>query len=341
MTSRQTGTLMSSHPDANAFMRGYLRNPTDLTTRLVFADWLEETGTSSNVAWGHFIRLKAEADRYPFGSVESKSFEKQAKGYASSIEANLTIPASLFVGYPKSLLQLLPARNYIVKLEKYEIPPAARDFIPQSVAMENHVVPLDSQKTVLLVATANLDNIDLVQKLEFILNKEIVAVGAEAMEIRDVIDRTYELIELLSLDSPTSFTEAFFYERRYSIIPENWEVEPLERLIGLMLSEARQQEADRILISPIGGASLRFRSFGDWSRRQAIPLRLLNNITLQLCQVAEVEEEFRRFRRARGTFPCRVNGVPFTTAVTIESLDEGPVIQLDLTDDRIRNESTF
>jgi type IV pilus assembly protein PilB len=58
---------MSSHPDADAFVSAILRNPAEVTTRLVFADWLEETGDPSNVAWAQFIRLNVEADRHPAG----------------------------------------------------------------------------------------------------------------------------------------------------------------------------------------------------------------------------------------------------------------------------------
>ncbi len=65
---------MFSHPDADAFMRSYLRKPTDATTRLIFADWLEETGDESNVAWARYIRLKVEADTYSFCRASAPQF---------------------------------------------------------------------------------------------------------------------------------------------------------------------------------------------------------------------------------------------------------------------------
>src|SRR5437764_15471902 len=106
---------MASHPDADAFMRGYLRTPQDVTARLVFADWLQETGRPWNVAWAYYIRAKAEADRHEPGSPGRAELEQQAAEYARRVEARLTIPASLFVGYPKSLLQLLPPQNITVR----------------------------------------------------------------------------------------------------------------------------------------------------------------------------------------------------------------------------------
>ena len=78
---------MTSHPDADAFMRGYLRTPTDVTTRLVFADWLEETGRPSNVAWAHFIRAKAAADAHPWGGAARRRHEAEAGKFAPHIRA--------------------------------------------------------------------------------------------------------------------------------------------------------------------------------------------------------------------------------------------------------------
>src|SRR6266542_6112212 len=113
---------MQKHPDADAFIRSYLEHPTDATSRLVFADGLEETGEPHNTAWAHFIRRRIEADRHPPDSRERRELDREADSYAPRIRANLTIPAALFVGYPKSLLQLLPAPNITVRLADFAVP---------------------------------------------------------------------------------------------------------------------------------------------------------------------------------------------------------------------------
>src|SRR5262245_18465707 len=109
--------------EADAFMRKYLARPTDVTARLVFADWLEETCEPHNAAWAYYIRLRAEAARYAPDSRERRELVRQADEYAPKIRANLSIPAQFFVGYPRSLLQLLPAANITVALEGFEVPP--------------------------------------------------------------------------------------------------------------------------------------------------------------------------------------------------------------------------
>jgi uncharacterized protein (TIGR02996 family) len=191
---------MLSHPDADAFVRAILRDPADVTTRLVFADWLEETDDSSNVAWARFIRLKAEAACHRFGSPQWAKLEAQAAGDARLVRANLTLPAGVFVSSPKPFLQLLPAPSITVQLAKFEVPRAVIEFVPESVARENCVLPLDLQPDALLIASADPDNRDTTEKLGFILNEGIVSVRAELDAIVAAINRHYGQTETESID---------------------------------------------------------------------------------------------------------------------------------------------
>src|SRR5688572_8607935 len=160
---------MSSHPDADAFMRGYLRNPTDVTARLVFADWLEETGKPWNCAWAYYIRTKVEAANLASGSVQRQLLELDAVWYASKIRARLTIPAALFAGYPKSLLELLPAPNITVRLEGFAPTPAALVCVTRPLAELYNILPLDRQGPVLLVAGERPHFQPAVDDLEYLL----------------------------------------------------------------------------------------------------------------------------------------------------------------------------
>lgn len=53
-----------SHPDARAFLAKIKSEDADDTSRLVFADWLEERGEPHLEAWGHFIRAQVEMAMY-------------------------------------------------------------------------------------------------------------------------------------------------------------------------------------------------------------------------------------------------------------------------------------
>src|SRR5262249_17894649 len=129
------------------------------------------------------------------------ALEAEAAGYPWRIRANLTLPAALFVGYPKSLLQLLPAPNITVSLADFEIPRAVLELMPESVARENLVLPLDLQGQSLLIVASDPHSIDTIQKLQFILNKDIVAVRAEMDEIVAAINQHYGQTETESVSS--------------------------------------------------------------------------------------------------------------------------------------------
>jgi uncharacterized protein (TIGR02996 family) len=51
--------------DRDAFLAAIIENPDDDALRLVYADWLEERGTDSDVARARLIRLQVEVDRQP------------------------------------------------------------------------------------------------------------------------------------------------------------------------------------------------------------------------------------------------------------------------------------
>jgi uncharacterized protein (TIGR02996 family) len=183
--------IMSSHPDADAFMRGYLRNPPDVTARLVFADWLEETGKPWNRAWAYYIRLKAEAGHRPAWTHERRELAREAARYASKIRARLMIPAALFVGYPKSLLELLPGPNITVRLDGFDVPPSALEVIPEAVARNNPLLPLAQQGRVLLIASVEPWNRDFAEKLGFVLNREVILVQGAPGDILAAVYRNY------------------------------------------------------------------------------------------------------------------------------------------------------
>ncbi len=185
---------MHSHSDA--FMRACLEQPADATARLVFADWLEETGEPHSAAWAHFIRLKIEADRYTPDSHERRALDHRAEMQSPQIRARLTISAKLFVGYPKSLLQLLPAPNVTVRLARFELPLSVVESVPESIVRENLIFPLDRQGNTLLSAAINPRDVGLSQTLGFILNKQVVLVHAEGEDLQEAIDRHYGQTEM-------------------------------------------------------------------------------------------------------------------------------------------------
>jgi type IV pilus assembly protein PilB len=283
---------VTTHTTADAFVRKLLERPTDATARLVFADWLEETGDKRNTAWAYYMRLRTEADRYPHNSRERAELELQAAGYTKHIRAELAIPAAKFVGYPKSLLQLLPAPNITVRLDGFDPPRAVVEFLPESVARENILFPLDHQPGTLLLAGAEPWNADTLQKLQFILNRDIVLVRADATDIQDAIDRTFGATETLSVDSVlyefTDPAQSVLYDDPQPL-PSH---EQVAALTNLILTEAVSMRADGATVEPdTAGASVYFEIDGARVERDRLPEGFVRPVAERIAVLANINPD--------------------------------------------------
>lgn len=177
---------MSSDRQADAFVRTILAQPDDATARLVFADWLDETGEPKNAAWARYIRARAAGVALPDGA---------------DVAARLTVPAATLVDFAESLFEFLPPKNLTVRLAGYTIPRALLEYMPESVARENLALPLRMRGCDLLLAMANPLDPDMIAKFEFILNRDVVSVRADPDDLSAAIRRHFGEYETESFDS--------------------------------------------------------------------------------------------------------------------------------------------
>jgi uncharacterized protein (TIGR02996 family) len=322
---------MPSHPDADAFIRAILRNPIDETIRLVFADWLEETGEESNIAWARFIRLRTEAARHRFGSRLRSDSEAQATGYESRICAKLMLPAAVFVSYRDPLLQLLPASNISVSLGRFKIRRAVLDLVPASVAQENLVLPLDLQGNDLLVAVTDPRNYDTIQKLHFILSRDMVPVRAEEDDIRSALVAHNGRYDVENVD--TAFHEfvdtamTWFDPAEHAVAGS--EESPVTRLVNQLLLEAINSGANRVHIQP---GRVEYRIGGEWVTRNELPRRLLPGVAMRIALMTGIVPDVGREDPDGGEFRFNYHGAIYTVRTTIDLSALGPVIDLDISD---------
>jgi type IV pilus assembly protein PilB len=311
---------MSSDPQADAFLRKILEQPNETTFRLVFADWLDETGKPWHEAWARYIRAKATADAQP-----------HPDDTTPEIVARLTIPVAKFLGYPKSLLQFLPAPNITVRLADHVIPRNVIELMPESVARENELIPLQLQGNTLLVAMTNPHNRDTLQKLSFILNKDVVGVGCDPDDMDDAISRHYGEYETEAVDSYlVEFTDtaAPYYGPPFT--PED-DGSAIARILTAVLSDALTRLADRVqMIAEADSMVVRFGGTDGWYDRDRFPLRLARPLTdrvLHLCGIARdpAPPEF-----ATGAFQFIFNGSVYPIETGINPGPHGPAIDFAL-----------
>lgn len=340
---------MQSHPDADAFVRAYLEQPADTVARLVFADWLEETGEPHSAAWAHFIRAKIETDQHPHDSTERRSLERKADSFAPHIRAKLTITAQQFVAHPMALLQLLPAPNITVRLVDFTVVRPVLELVPESVARENLILPLDAQERTLFIAAVDPRNTNLAQKLGFILNRDIILLGTEREDLQAALDREFgpyltdvveeqlvefdanELLWTSSAqpppDSPTDFDDVLARTANTPII----------RATNSIITTAISLDAQRARLFPDhDGTCVRYRIAGEWVEGERFPLSFYRPIIARLAISAgiDVRETLASTAVAPliGEFTIRIRpALRVRFRVTIQTPPHDPTTQLDLT----------
>jgi tetratricopeptide (TPR) repeat protein len=88
-----------------------------------------------------------------------------------------------------------------IDLAHLTIAPAVFELVPESVARENVILPVAGGKGGLLIAISDPDDSDTIQKLQFILNKNVYLVLATREQIIEAINRHYGQTETESVDS--------------------------------------------------------------------------------------------------------------------------------------------
>ena len=78
-----------------------------------------------------------------------------------------------------------------VSLQDVTIPPAIIEMVPEAVARENVVIPLSQVNGILRIVVHDPSDFDTLQKLQFILNKDIQPVLAPKEQIVEAINRHY------------------------------------------------------------------------------------------------------------------------------------------------------
>ena len=128
---------------------------------------------------------------------------------AEAIARNMGIPvekALVQQGYiEEEVLAQAKARQFgfdYVNLDEMDIPQSIIELVPESVARENIVIPVASDGEKLKVAVQDPMNFEVVEKLRFILNRDVDMVMASKEGILTAINRSYGYNWQLNLNVP-------------------------------------------------------------------------------------------------------------------------------------------
>lgn len=210
-----------------------------------------------------------------------------------------------------------------IDLTGHEIPKAVIELVPESVARENLVIPLALEGNVMKIAMADPSNYDTVQKLQFVLNKEIMPVMAVVEQITDAINRNYGQTETESVDSMLvefTDTQIEFTQLEGSGGGGGGMEEsdaPVVRLGNLMVQEAVQQRASDIHVEPFGDrVRVRYRIDGVLVERDSIPRRLQSALISRLKIMSSIDIAEKR-RPQDGRIKINIAGKHYDLRVSV------------------------
>lgn len=223
-------------------------------------------------------------------------------------------------------------------LGSVQIPSSVIEMLPESVARENLVIPLSREDDgSLVVAMHDPMAFEVLDKLRFIVNRDIKPVVASKEAIQGAINRHYGQSETESVDSMIAeftetaidFTATELAQSGMSIEDEN---APIIKLCNLIISEAVNMRASDIHIEPFEDrVRIRYRIDGELVERDSPPRRLLGALISRLKIMGSIDISEKR-RPQDGRIKTRVGAKDFDLRVSVLPTNHGQAIVMRILD---------
>ncbi len=227
-----------------------------------------------------------------------------------------------------------------VNLKKVEIPTTAVELMPESTARENTVLPLEMDGDTLKVVMSEPGDVETVDNLKFILNRNVKVVLATRSSIIAAISNVYGQIEGESADSmlqeftdtKIDFTETVDDENADGDEDSDENSAPIVRLVKMMITEAVQLRASDIHVEPFEDrVRIRYRIDGVLRERDRLPRRQLGAIISRVKILASIDIAERR-RPQDGRIKVNVGEKELDLRVSIIPTNNGQSAVLRLLD---------
>jgi type IV pilus assembly protein PilB len=219
------------------------------------------------------------------------------------------------------------------------------ELLPESVARENTIFPLAERGMVLELATSDPGDVDLQEKLRFILNRDVEIALAPRQQIVEAINRHYGLSDGESADSmlqeftdtAIDFTETAVEQAAAAAAAEEQSDSPVVKLCSLIITEAVQLRASDIHIEPFEDrVRIRYRIDGRLVERDNPPRRLLGAILSRIKILSKLDIAERR-RPQDGRIKLTADGKDYDLRVSVLPTNHGQSVVMRVLDkDNIR-----
>ncbi len=265
---------------------------------------------------------------------------EEARDLASSLGVSVE-DALVRLGYVSAAeLTERQASQYgyeFVNLDAIEIPRTVIELVPESVARENVVIPLGVDDDSIRVAVSNAMDYEVLDKLRFVLNREIQIAVSSKEAIQNAINRHYGDSQTESVDSMlVEFTETAIdfteTESGGGKGAEEDDSAPIVRLVNLIISEAVNMRASDIHIEPFEDrVRVRYRIDGVLVERDSPPKRLLSALVSRIKIMARMDISEKR-RPQDGRIKTRAGGKDFDLRISILPTNHGQAVVMRILD---------
>jgi type IV pilus assembly protein PilB len=224
-----------------------------------------------------------------------------------------------------------------VNLTDVTIPPSVVELVPESVARENVVLPMSQENGALKIAVSDPGDFDTLQKLQFILNKDIQPMLATREQIIEAINRHYGQTETESVDSMLqefTDTQIDFTETEQTSNQSSGEESdaPVVKLVNLIIGEAVSLRASDIHIEPfVDRVRVRYRIDGVLVERDSPPRRLLSPLVSRIKIMGSIDISEKR-RPQDGRIKMSLKGKHFDLRVSILPTTHGQSVVMRILD---------
>ena len=230
-------------------------------------------------------------------------------------------------------------RLKVVDLAAMAVPQDVVELLPESVARENTIFPLAEEGNRLRLVTSDPTDMDLQEKLRFILNRDIEMSLAPRGQIVEAINRHYGLSDGESADSmlqeftdtAIDFTETAV-EQAAATSAEEQSDAPVVKLVSLIITEAVQLRASDIHIEPFEDRiRIRYRIDGRLVERDNPPRRLLGAILSRIKILSKLDIAERR-RPQDGRIKLTADGKDYDLRVSVLPTNHGQSVVMRVLD---------
>ncbi len=230
-----------------------------------------------------------------------------------------------------------------IELREIEIPPSVIELVPESLARENIVMPLAQGSGTIKVIMHDPLGFETIEKLRFVLNREIEVALAPKEAIVEAINKYYGAAsrETESVDSMLQeFTDtAIDFAEDGSTTGKSGTTNTLEegdapviKLVHLIIQEAVTMRASDIHIEPfVDRVRIRYRIDGVLMERDSAPRRLLAAIVSRLKIMGSIDIAEKR-RPQDGRIKILVAGKDIDLRVSIMPTTHGQSVVMRILD---------